>query len=197
MAQNWEDWAAGRIRFLERRLIDVDGTAARRIRVKDDAITRLFDLVGQLKQRVNDLESVQTSTVMRLTAYGVPEYGKIGPVFVPRLKDDMPPTGGIGCFPPVDEEFSPPVGQDSEAERPYVQGGAPWHDEMKTQVDWLREKGNRNAEMFERGKAAGAQEAIDEAVERLRVVLGQMGWHASSPAVKTVLDPVRGEGSSN
>lgn len=40
-----------------------------------------------------------------------------------------------------------------------------------------------------------AQTALREAEERVRAILGQMGWHSNSPALKKVISALQGKGS--
>lgn len=161
MAQPWEIWAEIQFKQLERRA-----------QIADQATTRAFDRIGDLEERVNGM------TPYVELAQRVRDLERTLEDMVAQPKSEPGRVDHNYCF-------SPPIGQDSEAERPYQQVGAPWAAEE------LRERGDRNQEMYNRGKEAGVEEVLITVKSAVRGVLtGQMGWAVNAPAVKTVLDAI-------
>lgn len=217
------DWASKKIKDLEflveelTKRVEVSETRTLRLNLElRNAQERLEHMVHSQSPRwkgmiteLDELKARVSSVEMGLSKYGVPFDG---PHHTPQLEETIPQWGSVWS---ADEDFSPPIGKNSEApdfgdDDRHMKGlhnvwrckhrdcvfqqlkhaNGPLGDISLQSATGIQAMGR---EQYQRGLSAGASKALENAEHRVVKTLRAIGWARNSHVMQNVVKAIRGE----
>jgi archaellum component FlaC len=130
----------------------------------DKAVASHNERLEKIEHDYRELAGTQVQILMRLEAYGIPEFG----ILTKNVNEEPEP------------EFSPPVG-----------GGIFTKDAQDFRNRIIGAKAMAQ-EQYDRGLSTGSERALNNAKHRVRTALVQMGWAPGSPSMEMVMKAIRG-----